>query len=113
MKKIIIGLTMFLMFNLISGVRFLDESILFGDELETHINIINNENEDINNINIRMYIPALGTMVYGNTLDIESNGKQGSFLFWDADAEQGDYLVRISATSDKKRDVTYRYITVR
>ena len=112
MKKILMIGFVFLILGLIGRIRFLDDNIMIGDELQTHINLVNREKTEIKDLRVKMYIPDLGIMIVGNGLDIKGKEKQGRFLFWDAD-KAGDYLVRIVATSDKAKDVKYRYVTVR
>lgn len=112
MKRVAMIFTIFLTLALMGKVRFLDDNIMVGDEMETHVNVINSENTDLDDVRVRMLIPELGIMISTNPLDIGGNEKQGRFLFWDADAEPGEYLVRIRATSDESRSLVYRYITI-
>ena len=113
MKHVYPIIFIFLVLGILGQIRFLEENILVGNELETHVNIVNRERTDIDNLRVKMFIPDLGIVISGNPVDIEGREKQGRFLFWDADVKQGEYLVRIIASSDKTKDVKYRYITVR
>jgi len=84
-----------------------------GDELEMHINVVNNLDEDLEDVHVRMLIYDLGIVVDSNTLDVDDMDNAGKFLFWDTDrVPAGDYLVRVVASNDDFRNVNHRYISI-
>ena len=84
----------------------------YGEEMELHSNIVNNDPEDSKDIRVVGYIPELGVIIRGTAFDVQDN--YGKFLWWDIpqDVQEGDYLVKITASNDDFRTSKYRYIHI-
>jgi len=109
-KKIMVFfvLAIFSFFGMIRG----NEPIR-GDELEMHVNIVNDLDEDLDDVHLNMLIYELGIVVSANTFDVEDMDNVGRFLFQETDdIPAGEYLVRITASNDDFRNVRHRYITI-
>lgn len=102
-------LVMLSFFGMIRG----NEPVSSGDELEMHVNIVNDLNSDLEDVHLSMLIYDLGIIIGANTFDVEDNDNVGKFLFWETDeVPAGDYLVRIVASNDDFRHVKHRYISI-
>lgn len=94
-------------------IRFLDEHIKLGQELEIHVNVINDKPYDLEDFRVNVDILGL-TSLRSNNFDIDDNSNYGLFINWRIpfNTKKGDYLVRITASNDDFKDVEYRYITI-
>ena len=106
-------LLVFAVFSL-NKVRFLEEYLMPGEELEMYLNVVNNNNKDIDDVRIVAYLPDMGEEIRAANFDIQDNDNYGKFLWWNIpfDATQGDYLIKITASNDNHKSTTFRYITV-
>ena len=112
MKK---TMNVFLVLVLLSffGMIRSNEPVVSGDELEMHINIVNDLGSDLDDVHVSMFIYDLGVEVNSNTFDIDGKDSAGRLLYWDTSGiAAGDYLARIVASNDDFRNVKHRYITI-
>tara|TARA_B100002003_G_C14048193_1_gene504911 strand:- start:220 stop:591 length:372 start_codon:yes stop_codon:yes gene_type:complete len=109
----------FAMFSL-SRIRFLDDHVTMGNEVEMHTSIVNDVYKDTTSgieyqkqkeVRVIAYIPELGEIVNSPRFDIDKHDSYGKMMWWDAVAP-GDYLVRITASNDDFSSRKFRYITV-
>ena len=105
----------FAMFSL-SRIRFLDDHVEMGSEVEMHASIVNDVYEDDKyqkqkEVRVIAYIPELGEVINSPRFDIDRHDSYGKMMWWDAVAP-GDYLVRITASNDDFSARKFRYITV-
>ena len=90
-----------------------DKPVQSGETLEYHVNVVNHADDDLEDVNVRMFIYDLGEMIVSNTFDVDSIDSAGKFLLWDTDGvEPGEYLARITLSNDDFREVKHRYITI-
>ncbi len=112
MKK---TMKVFLVLVLLSffGMIRSNEPVARGDELEMHVNIVNDLGHDLDDVHISMFIYELGVEVNSGTFDIDGKDSVGRLLYWGTKGvPAGDYLARIVASNDDFRNVKYRYITI-
>lgn len=106
-------LVMLSFFTNFFGMIRSNEPVARGEELEMHVNIVNNQDSDLEDVHLNMLIYDLGIIVETNTFDVDDNDNIGKFLFWETkNIPKGDYLVRITASNDDFREVKHRYITI-
>ena len=98
----------------IGQIRFLDDTISPGSEVEIHANILNRVDSDADNVRLSVYIPELGYYMPFRGMDINERSSYGKMMFFDLedDIEPGDYLVRVRSFSEGYSDSKYRYITI-
>ena len=96
----------------LSRIRFLEESIVPGNELELHTSIVNHGSKDVEDVRVIALFPEIGETMRANNFDIDDN--YGKLMWWDIPSSipKGEYLVRITASSDKHRSRKFRYITI-
>ncbi len=112
MKKKIMVFFVLVMLGFFGMIRS-NEPIASGSELETHVNIVNGLDDDLEDVHLSMLIYDLGIVVESNTFDVEDNDNFGKFIFWDTSGiPAGDYLVRITVSNDDFRNVKHRYISI-
>jgi uncharacterized membrane protein len=112
MKKKIIVFFVLAILSFFGMIRS-NEPITSGEELEMHVNIVNDLNEDLEDVHLSMLIYDLGIVINANTFDVDDMDNVGKFLFWETEGiPAGDYLVRITASNDDFRNVKHRYITI-
>lgn len=98
----------------LSKVRFLDDYVMPGNDLEIFTSVVNSGSDDIDDVRVIAYFPELGETSRSNNFDVQDNDNYGNLMWWNVPTTvtPGDYLVRISATSDEHKTHKYRYITV-
>jgi len=106
----------FAMFSL-SRIRFLDNHVEMGNELEVHTSIVNdvttgNQYQKQEEVRVVAYIPELGEVINSPRFDIDKHDSYSKMMWWGANAPAGDYLVRITASNDDFSARKFRYITV-
>ena len=112
MKK---TMNVFLVLVLLSffGMIRSNEPVARGDELEMHVNIVNDLGHDLDDVQVSMFIYELGVEVNSGTFDIDGKDNAGKLLYWGTKGvPAGDYLARIVASNDDFRNVKYRYIMI-
>ncbi len=112
MKKFVIFFIAILLVGL-GQVRFLDEYFKVGQELELHVNVINDKNYDLEEFRVKVDIPGL-TRLTSHSFDIDDNDNKGLFFHYRIpyDTRKGEYLVKITASNNDFTDTKYRYITI-
>lgn len=112
MKKKIMVFFVLVILSFFGMIRS-NDPVVRGEELEMHINVVNDLNSDLEDVHLSMLIYDLGIVVNANTFDVEDNGNTGKFIFWETDdVPAGDYLVRITASNDDFSNVKHRHIAV-
>jgi len=98
----------------LSKIRFLEENLMAGDELEMFTNVANNGNEDAEDVRIVAYFPELGELYQQSRFGIEDYYNRGMFSWFNmpSTVPAGDYLVRVAVSNDDYNTHEYRYITV-
>lgn len=97
----------------IFGMIRYNEPVTSGDELEMHVNMVNDYGENLEEVRVNVYIPDLGIVLPTNPSDIKDNDKIVKRIFWETgDVPTGEYLVRISASNKDIRNVKYRHIII-
>ncbi len=111
-KKVVIFFLGILLVGL-GQIRFLDEHIKLGQELEMHVNVINDKSYDLDDFRVRVNVLGLTTLT-SHSFDIDDNENYGLFFHYliPKNTKKGDYLVKITASNDDLRDTEYRYITI-
>jgi len=109
-------LLIFLVFAVfsMSRIRFLDEYVMPGGELEVHTSVVNSGDRDIDDVRVVAYFPELGETSNGARFDVQDKDNHGKLFWWNVPQTipPGEYLVRITASNDGHRARKFRYITV-
>ena len=109
---LVLGLTLF---NPLGYIRS-NEPIENNQELEIHVNLNNDVDDDLDNVRIRTYIldDLDDFVLYSNNIEINEGEKASAWLFWDVPSyvPADDYLVRVVANGDGFKDVDYTWVTV-
>ena len=112
-KSYQIFLDLFLVFGLIGMIR--DNGPAGTDEMYfMHVNVINDGEDDLEELRVRVLIYDLGIVFQSNSFDVDDNEKDGKFIFWDVPegTNPGTYWARITVSNDDEKDVKHRLITV-
>jgi len=112
-QELIIALLFIIALSPSIQVRFLDDYINQGEDVEMHVRVTNNFDNDMDDVRIKAYIPELGVMFRTNQFDIDDKSSEARFLFWNTDNyAKGEYLVRVITSNEDFANVKYRYVTV-
>ena len=113
-KQIFILVFLVLSIFSMSKIRFWDDHISPGGELEIHTSIVNSGDKDIDDVRVIALFPDLGEDVRANGFDIQDNDNYGKLFWWDVPKSipKGEYLVRITASNNDHRARKFRFITV-
>tara|TARA_Y100000310_G_C20435773_1_gene693652 strand:- start:12 stop:365 length:354 start_codon:yes stop_codon:yes gene_type:complete len=113
-KQIFILVFLVLSIFSLSRIRFLDDHIMPGNELEIHTSMVNSGDDDIDDVRVVALFQGLGEDIRVNHFDIQDNDNHGKFLWWDVPqtVPPGEYLVRITASNDDHSSRKFRFITV-
>ena len=112
MKEKIFALSVLLVLSFFGMIRS-NDPVASGDELEMHVNVVNDNDYDLDDMHLKFLIYDLGITVNTNTFDVDDMSNTGKFLFWETEGiPAGDYLVRIIASNDDFRSVKHRYISI-
>jgi hypothetical protein len=119
MKKLLIGIVVFVMLSFsavafpISSIRLHNEYLNLGDEFEMYVNLVNELDNDLEDLNFRVFLMDFGGVIGSNKFDIADNDKRTESIFWDIpkNLPRGEYLIKITVKNKNIRDVKYRYIT--
>ena len=108
MKRFVIFFIAILLVGL-GQIRFLDEYFSLGQELELHVNVINDKHYDLDDFRVKVDIPGL-TYLISHSFDIDDNDNYGLFLHYRIpyDTKKREYLVKITASNDDFKDTEYR-----
>ena len=126
MKKIIAVLALILMVTPLASAGLLSEDIRLsrirlgdygyvrGDELDTYVYVYNeNSGSSANDGSVEVRIMDSDVYSSSGSFDLKRNSGEGRNVISDVSGlAPGEYLVRISYTSNDIRRVKYRYITV-
>lgn len=112
-KSYQILLAVFLLFGLIGMIRDNGPASV-NDMYFMHVNVINDGEDDLENLKVKVLIYDLGIMLQTSSFDLDDNEKDGKFIFWDVPkyTNPGNYWARITVSNDDERSVTHRIITV-
>ena len=112
-KELIIALFFIVALSPAVQVRFFDDYVKQGSDIEMHARVINNFDNDLKDVRIRAYIPELGVMFSTSSFDVDDKSSESKFLFWNTrNYVKGEYLVRITTSNEDFRNVKYRYVTI-
>lgn len=125
MKKTITIISMFVLFvsacalasayNSNELLRFgqIRSGSVYDNNLELHYNARNDYNYDIENVKAILWIPEIGFYTRTTTFDLDDGEKHGQFLFLPLDeVPSGEYLARLTLSSDYHRDVKWIWLDV-
>jgi len=114
MNKTYFFISVILAMSLIGQIRFFEDYLSAGDELEAYINVKNPYAHELEDIEIALMSYDLGISAERNPFELLGGDRVGKTI-WTEIPEQavpGDYMVRITAKSGNKRSVKHRYITI-
>jgi len=112
-------LILLLIFHL-GSVRFFDEVLVPGQELDILVNVVNYDTKDLENVKVTIFIPEMSLFFRTTSFDVEDRDIIGKVVFEDIpkDVNPGDYLVKVSIdyydenTKKDRKESVYRYITI-
>lgn len=98
----------------LSKIRFLEDNIRYGEDLEVFTSVVNSGVEDQDDVRVVALFPELGESVNSQRFDVQDNENHFNLMWWSVpeNIPKGDYLVRIAASNDNVRTHKFRYITV-
>lgn len=98
----------------ISKVRFLDDILYPGDELDVLAVIANRDTGSANDVRVLIDFPELGDSINGGRVDIASADHHSRVSTWNVPRSimTGEYLVRIIASNDDGSTRAFRRIVV-
>jgi hypothetical protein len=98
----------------LSKIRFLEDNIMYGEDLEIFTNVVNNGDKDQDDVRVVALFPELGETVNTQRFDVQDNDNNFQLMWWNVpkNVPKGDYLVRIAVSNDNVRTHKFRYITV-
>src|SRR3989344_1357630 len=82
----------------LSKVELLDDVVSPGDEIELYTSLFNDAESDFDDVRVVAYVMDNGDSVEGPRFDVDD--MYGRVTTWDAPADSGEYLVRVSASND-------------
>jgi len=117
MQKIITFVFIFILVvgvNSLGQIRFLDDIVSPGDEVEMHANIINTGEDKVNDARLTVYIPEIGFFSSFGEYDVKKNKPVGRTMNFDIDddAELGEHIVRVRTYTDGHWESRYRHIII-
>ena len=97
----------FLLLSVSLGSIRNNDPVAAGDELLTHVNIINDGTEDAEELRVMFFIPELGMFWSSTRTDVDKGEKKGKFFMLEIpeDMEPGYYYTRVVLSNDKMRKV--------
>ena len=103
----------FILFLVLGQIRFSDYVVKRGSLLEMHVNVVNEENKDADDVLLRVDVIGVDNL-FLRRFDVDDNDNQGFLFDWTVpkSLKKGEYIVRVSASNDDYRDVEYREIRV-
>ena len=112
-KTLILAILVLSIFSF-TKLRFLDDHLAPGEELEMFTSFVNRGTSDVENVRVIAFLPDLGDFVKTSNFDVNNGDNYGNMMWWDVpqDAPKGEYLVRISAGNEDHKVRKFRYITV-
>lgn len=105
---------MFLLNSHALGRHYFPETFQRGHTGTAYFNVRNNFDEELEDVNVKVYIYELGLLYSSSSDDIEANDHELKRVNVNIPKKVpvGKYLVRISAGNDHFRDVEHAYITI-
>lgn len=100
--------------NSLGQIRFLDDHIAPGSEVEMHANILNKGENKINDVRLTVYIPELGFFQSFGEYDVKKNKPVGKMMHFNIedDVEPDEYLVRVRTFTKGHWESRYRHIII-
>lgn len=114
MKYLFLFLIVFLVALHLGQVRFFDEYLAPEQELGIVVNVLNYNDEDLENVKVSVFIPAMGYYFRSGAFDVDKNDVYGKLIYDEVPkyAEPGDYLAKVTISNDDIKESVYRYITI-
>jgi len=75
-----------------------------------NVEITNNNDYDIDNARVRLFIPELDIISPSMQVDLDDNERTIKNMIFLDDVPEGEYLVRVRVKKGKDRKVAYRYV---
>lgn len=111
MRKYVLWIvTLFLCASVVYGGSGISVGNVFNYEGAVRVGITNNNNKDIDNARVRMYIPELGIRSPTITVNLDDDASTSANLYAIEEVPKGEYLVKITIRKGSKRKVSYRYV---
>ncbi len=111
MRRIVFLIAAFL---LCIAVVKADSGISVGNTYQVddavRIGISNNNNYDLDNARVRLFIPELGIISRSVTVDLDDDERSLVRLYLLDEVPEGEYLVRISVKKGSHRKIVHRYV---
>ena len=80
------------------------------EDIFTRVSITNNNDYDIDNARVRLFIPELDIISPSMQVDLDDNERTIKNMIFLDDVPEGEYLVRVRVKKGKDRKVAYRYV---
>ena len=108
-----IFLAVFLVVGLIGMIRGSDP-VDAGDLYLAHVNVVNDGEDDLDDLNVKILIYDLGIVLRTNPFDLKDGDSVGKSLYWEVPGyiNPGTYIMRITVSNDDEKDVKHRLITI-
>ncbi|MBI2208285.1 hypothetical protein HYU50_02215 [Candidatus Woesearchaeota archaeon] len=103
---------MVLVLGLIGMIRSPD--FIPGDTDFMLVNVNNEGSDDIDNLQVKVFIYDLGVVLQTDEFDLDDHDAEGKLLYWSVpnDAKPGNYWARITVSNDDVREATHRIVTI-
>lgn len=93
---------------------YLNEPITNGQENEIYVAVNNDLNRDFEDSIVKIFIYDLGTALYSQSFDLQSQDNALARLYWTPrNIPAGNYLARVEVSNDRFRDWEHIYLPVR
>lgn len=112
MKKLILLLISLLLVSSIVSALSISKVIYLEEEGLFFVKTLNNGDKDLENVHITVFIPDANIFYRSNSFDIDSGSRKGRFIMTDNEIQQGEFLVRVTASNDKERTVRHIIIII-
>ena len=111
MRKYILWIvTLLLCASVVYGGSGISVGNVFNYEGAVRVGITNNNNKDLDNARVRMYIPELGIRSPARTVNLDDDVSTSVNLYSVEPVPEGEYLVKITVRKDGRRKTSYRYV---
>jgi hypothetical protein len=96
------------------GAFYSNEPVSEGDELEILAIVRNPSNEEMENVNLKLFIYDLGIMINSHPFDVGDEDTGVGRLYWTVPSNipTGTYFAKLTASNDRFRDWQHMYITI-
>jgi uncharacterized membrane protein len=100
-------------FTPLRNINF-DQYVVPGQNLEISLNVVNNLNYDFDDMKVRVYLLGTDEFTGSRTFDLDGKDvlRRKFILRIPRDIDNGDYLIKFTASNDEVRRSKYRYVTV-